>query len=91
MNDQSSSTRDRIIFFAQVLSVSLIWIFVFIISAWILNLLLLSIELDDVPGASVGISIVAIPVFITLAAVLTYVFVGLQKERYRLSKTSEEK
>ena len=63
----------------------------FIISAWILNLLLLSIELDDVPGASVGISIVAIPVFITLAAVLTYVFVGLQKERYRLSKTSEEK
>jgi hypothetical protein len=91
MNDQVNSTRDKIIFLAQVLSVSLIWIFVFIISAWILNLLLLSIELDDVPGASVGISIVAIPVFITLAAVLTYVFVGLQKERYRLSKTSEEK
>jgi hypothetical protein len=91
MNEQMNSTSDKIIFLAQVLSVSLIWIFVFIISAWILNLLLLSVELDDVPGASVGISIVAIPVFITLAAVLTYVFVGLQKERYRLSKTSEEK
>jgi hypothetical protein len=90
MNDQANSTRDKIIFLAQALSVSLIWIFVFIISAWILNLLLLSIELDDVPGASVGISTVAIPVFITLAAVLTYVFVGLQKERYRLSKTSKE-
>lgn len=91
MNDQANSIRDKIIFLAQILSVSLIWIFVFIISAWIVNLILLSIELRDVPGASVGISIVAIPVFITLAGVLTYVFVGLQREKFRLSKSSEEK
>lgn len=91
MNDQANSILDKIIFLAQIVSVSLIWIFVFIISAWIVNLILLSIELRDVPGASVGISIVAIPVFITLAGVLTYVFVGLQREKFRLSKSSEEK
>lgn len=69
----------KIIFIAQVVSVSLIWIFVVIITLWIINLISLSIDLNDVPGASVGISIIAIPVFITLAAILTYVFLGLQK------------
>jgi hypothetical protein len=37
--------------------------------------------LHDVPSASVGISIVAIPVFLMGAAILTYVFVGLQRGR----------
>jgi len=90
MNEQPNRSRDRLIFLAQIVSVSLIWVFVIGITVWIINLIRLSLELHDVPGASVGISIVAIPVFITLAAVLTYVFVGLQKERHRLSKKSEE-
>lgn len=91
MSEQSKRVLDRVIFTAQVLSVTLIWVFVVGITVWIINLIRLSLELEDVPGASVGISIVAIPVFIALAAVLTYVFVGLQKERYRLSNKSEEK
>jgi len=90
MNEQPNRSHDRLIFLAQIVSVSLIWVFVIGITVWIINLIRLSLELHDVPGASVGISIVAIPVFITLAAVLTYVFVGLQKERHRLSKKSEE-
>ncbi len=69
----------RFIFIAQVVSVSLIWLFVVVITLWILNLISLSIDLNDMPGASVGISIVAIPIFITLASILTYVFVGLQR------------
>ena len=80
MSDQSRSTQSKIVFYAQLLSVSLIWVFVIGISVWIINLISLSVELHDVPGASVGISIVAIPVFITLAGILTYVFVGLQKK-----------
>ena len=87
MSDKIISLKqNKTIFIAQVASVSLIWIFVILIAVWIMNLLFLSLELNDVPGASVGISIVAIPVFITLASILTYVFVGLQKEKFRLTK-----
>jgi hypothetical protein len=69
----------KFIFAMQVFSLSLIWIFVAGISVWILNLLSLSITLGDVPSATIGISLVAIPVFVTIASVLTYVFIGLQK------------
>ncbi len=44
---------------------------------WIIHLIRLSHELQDVPSASIGISIVAIPVFLTLLGVFTYVFWGL--------------
>ena len=71
----------RWIFLLQVASVAMMWVFVLGIAGWILHLLNLSHELQDVPSASVGISIVAIPVFLTGASVLTYVFVGLQKHR----------
>lgn len=74
-------TEPRWIFGLQVASVSMIWVFVLSISAWILHLLRLSRQLHDVPSASVGISIVAIPVFLTGASVLTYVFVGLRRGR----------
>lgn len=70
------------IFALQVGSVAAIWVFVLGISAWILHLLRLSRQLHDVPSASVGISIVAIPVFLAGAAVLTYVFVGLRRGRH---------
>lgn len=69
------------IFALQVASVSMIWVFVLSISFWILHLLRLSRELHDVPSGSLGISIVAIPVFMIGASVLTYVFVGLQRGR----------
>jgi hypothetical protein len=57
----------------------MIWAFVLGISVWIIHLLRVSHRLKDVPSASVGISIVAIPVFLTGASVLTYVFVGLRR------------
>jgi hypothetical protein len=65
----------------QLLSVVGIWVFVLSISGWIIHLIRLSLRLNDVPTASVGISIVAIPVFFTGASVLTYVYVGLQRGR----------
>jgi amino acid transporter len=80
----------KTIYIAQVLSILLIWIFVIAIAIWIINLLLVSIELKDVPGASIGISIIAIPVFFALASILTYVFIGLHKEEKRLSSSSSE-
>jgi flagellar biosynthesis protein FliP len=65
----------------QILSISLVWVLFTGIAVWIVSLLKESLRLHDAPDASVGISIVAIPVFFILASVLTYVFVGLRKGR----------
>lgn len=75
------AAEDRWIFPLQIASVLMIWVFVLGISWWIIHLIGLSHELHDAPSASVGISIVAIPVFLTGASVLTYVFVGLRRGR----------
>ena len=77
-------------YIAQILSISLIWVFVTAIAMWIINLLLVSIEHNDVPGAPIGITIIAIPVFFSLASILTYVFIGLHKEEKRITKSSGE-
>lgn len=73
--------NSRIMFVLQLLSLLGIWAFVMAISTWIIWLIVLAHRLDDMPGASVAISIVAIPVFLTGAGVLTYVFVGLRRGR----------
>lgn len=65
----------------QVVSISLIWLLFTGIAVWVLTLVKESLKLHDAPDASVGISIVAIPVFFLLASVLTYVFVGLRRGR----------
>ncbi|MBI4535810.1 MAG: hypothetical protein HY708_05995 [Ignavibacteriae bacterium] len=71
--------NEKTIFGLQVASLALIWILVILIGIWVANLLRLSYELADVPSATFGISIIAVPVFVTIASILTYVFVGLQK------------
>lgn len=48
---------------------------------WIIHLILLSRELHDVPSASIGIGIAAIPVFLTLLSVFNYVFWGMLLNR----------
>jgi len=77
----SHEPEARRIYLLQLASIAAIWAFVLGISGWIIHLLRLSHQLHDVPSASIGISIVAIPVFLTGASVLTYVFVGLRRGR----------
>ena len=48
---------------------------------WIISLLTLARKLNDVPSASVGITVVSIPVFLTLLAVFWYVFLGIMRNR----------
>ncbi len=48
---------------------------------WIAHLIRTSWRLKDVPSASIGISLVAIPVFLTLLGVILYVFWGLLGDR----------
>lgn len=81
MKSINKTLREKIIFTAQLMSISLIWIFVIGIILWITNLIYLSVDLKDAPGISIGISLIAIPVFITLASILTYVFVGFHRTR----------
>ena len=73
----------KLIYALQVASMAYIWVFVLAVALWIINLIRVAHRLRDAVDASVAISIVAIPVFFTLAAVLTYVFVGLQRGRKR--------
>jgi hypothetical protein len=47
------------------------------IIVWIIHLILASFRLDDVIQASVGISIVAIPIFLVFLGVVFYVFWGV--------------
>jgi hypothetical protein len=51
------------------------------IVTWITHLIRTAWRLGDVPSASIGISLVAIPVFLTLLGVILYVFVGLLTSR----------
>jgi len=73
--------RKKVIRVFQITSVSLIWVLVISVAVWIMNLIQVSRKLHDAFNASLAISIVAIPIFFTLAALLTYVFIGLQKDR----------
>ncbi len=65
----------------QILSLAYIWVFVLAVDIWILSLLRVSQKLNDAINASVAIGIVAIPLFLVIASILTYVFVSLQKHR----------
>lgn len=49
------------------------------IIVWIAHLIRLAWRLQDVPSASIGISLVAVPVFLTLLGVVIYVFGGVQR------------
>jgi hypothetical protein len=90
MESSKSGTPNQFIYLLQISSVVFIWVFVIAIAFWIINLIILSLELNDAPGASVAISLVAIPVFFVLASILTYVFVGMQKGKNSDVSSSEE-
>jgi hypothetical protein len=47
------------------------------IIGWIGHLIRTAWRLGDVPSASIGISLVAIPVFLTLLGVVVYLFWGM--------------
>jgi hypothetical protein len=73
--------ENKTIFILQIASIVYIWIFVIAVDVWILSLLRVAKQLDDAINASVAIGILAIPLFIIIASILTYVFVGLQKNK----------
>ena len=67
----------RVVKILQLGLLGFIWVSGIGIIVWILSLIRLSIQLKDLPSGSIGISLVAIPVFLLLLSLATYVFVGL--------------
>ncbi|NQT63259.1 MAG: hypothetical protein HQ556_09915 [Candidatus Marinimicrobia bacterium] len=67
------------ILFFQYVSLGFIWLLVLGIIVWIINLMKLSNYLHDAQNATIVISLIIIPIFITLAGVLSYVFFGLKR------------
>ena len=61
----------------QISSIIYIWIFVLAVDIWILSLLQVASKLNDSLNASVAIGIIAIPLFLMIASILTYVYIGL--------------
>ena len=51
------------------------------IIVWVAHLIRVSMKLHDVPSGAIGISLVAIPVFIALMGVLLYVLWGILNDR----------
>lgn len=82
--------QKKIIATAQLVSFLLMWFFVIAIIIWIINLIIVSVDLNDVPGVSLGISIIAIPVFVSLACILTYAYFGFKKKDNNNLKVSSE-
>lgn len=65
----------------QLLSIVLMWAFLGAVVTWMVNVVSVSRAQGDALTASVGISLVAVPVYTLVASVLTYVFIGLQRGR----------
>jgi hypothetical protein len=75
----SRGTESSSIRWAQRLILAAFYVLVLGIIGWVIGLIRLSWTLQDVPSASIGISIVAIPVFLLLLGIVNYVFWGLRK------------
>ena len=76
-----TSVPDRTVRAIQWAMAGVAVLFIGGIIAWITHLIRTAWRLGDVPSASIGISLVAIPVFLTLLGVILYVFVGLLGDR----------
>jgi uncharacterized membrane protein YcjF (UPF0283 family) len=77
----AESAFERTVRRAHWMMAALAVLFVTGIVTWIVHLIRTAWRLGDVPSASIGISLVAIPVFLTLGGVILYVFVGLLTDR----------
>ena len=80
MSDRSSAFDRRVRAFQWALAVLPV-LFIGSIVTWITHLIRTAWRLGDVPSASIGISLVAIPVFLVLLGVVVSVFWGLLRER----------
>ncbi len=82
---KNNTPNPRSVRTVQLGLLALLWAFVIGIVSWFIGLIRLSLQLQDIPSASIGISLVAIPVFLLILGLATYVFWGI------LFDTSQDK
>jgi hypothetical protein len=75
--ERSQSDFDRLVRILQWVWVGFAYLLVGTIILWIVYLIRAAWSLGDVPSASIGISLVAIPIFLVFMGVVFYVFWGL--------------
>lgn len=75
--ERPPATSDRTVRVLQWAMAGAFVLFVGGVVVWIIHLIRTAWWLGDVPSASIGISLVAIPVFLVLLGVVLYVFWGL--------------
>lgn len=75
------SASDRTVRAIQWAMAGAVVLFIGGVVTWIIHLIRTAWRLKDVPSASIGISLVAIPVFLVLLGVVLYVFWGLLTDR----------
>lgn len=75
--ERPPSDFDRLVRTLQWIWVAFAFILVGGIIIWIIHLIRTAWNLGDVPSASIGISLVAIPVFLVFMGVVFYVFWGV--------------
>jgi hypothetical protein len=78
---RAAEVPDRMVRAIQWVMVAGFVCFIGGIITWIIHLIRTAWRLGDIPSASIGISLVAIPVFLTLLSVGFYVFWGLLTDR----------
>ena len=72
--ENSTSISPRVVRVLQWLWVGGAMLLIGGVVTWIVTLILAALRLEDVPSASIGISIVAIPIFLVFSGVIIYVF-----------------
>jgi hypothetical protein len=75
--ERSQADFDRLVRILQWVWVGVAYLLVGTIILWIVHLIRAAWSLGDVPSASIGISLVAIPIFLVFMGVVFYVFWGL--------------
>ena len=75
--ERSQSEFDRLVRILQWVWVGFAYLLVGTIILWIIHLIRAAWNLGDVPSASIGISLVAIPIFLVFMGVVFYVFWGV--------------
>ncbi len=78
-------------FFWQVVVLMTFYVFIFGVVIWILRLIWLSWQLKDVFSASIGISLVAMPLFLFLLGVYNYVFWGILRSGKRKGQGGKDR
>jgi hypothetical protein len=81
---------ERLTSVLQFATVGVMWVFSAAITLWVLQLASVAYALKDAFTASVGITLIALPVYWALAAILTYTFFGLRRARSDRGASGQE-